>query len=129
MRQAEIHQLHVAGGVDHMILRLDVAMHDTLSVGFAQAVTNLLSELDALAGAERVKAIQHAAKAFAFNKFHGDEGAFVGAVEIVNAAYILVRDFPGKPQFVLEAFQEGARSAISGLRTLSATISPVSRSR
>src|SRR2546423_14015638 len=51
MSEAEIHQLHIAGGVDHKILRLNVAVYDALGVRFAQAVTDLLSELDALAGA------------------------------------------------------------------------------
>src|SRR2546430_12331432 len=90
-------------------------MHDALGVGLAQTVTDLLSELDALAGAECVKAVQHAPQAFAFNEFHGDEGGSVAAVEIVDAAYVLMRDFSSKPQFVLEAFQRSRRIRDLGL--------------
>ncbi len=46
VRQTEVHQLDVAGSVDHEIFRLEIPVHDALGVRLAKAVADLARDLD-----------------------------------------------------------------------------------
>src|SRR5438093_12201215 len=106
MRQPEVHQLHVAGLIDHEILGLDIAVHDALGVGLAKALTNLPGELNGSTCGECAKSIQYVPQAFALNEFHGNGGEAVGAAEIVDPAYILMRNPSSQPELILKIFHE-----------------------
>src|SRR5690242_3037790 len=106
MCQSEVHQLHIAGSVDHEILRLEVTMHDALSMCFMKSLADLLGDIESRASAQYTKTIQNPSKTLAFNEFHGDKGDAVGVVEIVDAANVLVCNLSCEPQLVLESLHE-----------------------
>src|SRR5262245_28398743 len=94
MRQSEVHQFHIARAIDHEVLRLKVTMHDPLCMCLTKPLTDLSGYLNSGSRAQRAEAVENASKTFSLDEFHGDERDSITSIEIVDAANVLVRDFP-----------------------------------
>ena len=72
---------------------------------------------------------EQAAKAFALHILHRKVNHVPVPVKLVQPRHVTVGDQVRQAQLVLESFEVGKSAAISGFRILSASTSPVSRSR
>ena len=75
-------------------------MNNALSVRFTDCVTYLSSPLHCLANGERPIAAEDMTQAIAFHVLHGYRDNSANAIEVVNSADILVRDFAGQAQLI-----------------------------
>ncbi len=100
--EAEVEDLGPAGGGDHHVRRLQVAVHDVVRVRLGQAVGNLARELD---GAQRARqaVAQHAIERLALDQLHDDPVAFVGLDDVVDVDDGRVVEARRHPRLAAEA--------------------------
>ena len=82
-------------------------MDDALRMRFFQSGAHLQSQVEPLALGQAAEAIEHRPQVFAFHELHRRVGNAVDAVELVDAAHILVRDLAGEQKFALESVDHG----------------------
>src|SRR5688572_15213159 len=100
---SEIHDLDTALGIHHEVLGFEVAVRDALSVSLTQPAADLAQNVDRASYAEYTESIQQRANRFPFDVLHRYAWTFADVAELVNAADVLMRDFPRDFEFVLEA--------------------------
>jgi hypothetical protein len=81
-------------------------MDNALSMRLTKTFADLPCDLDSSACAQCAESVENPSQTLAFDEFHRNEGKASGAVEIVDAANILVSDSTRQPQFVLEGIDE-----------------------
>src|SRR5262249_33806290 len=106
MSQTEIHQLHVAGAIDHQVFGFQVPMNDALCMCLMEAFTDLVCDLDPCACAQRAESVENAPETFALNELHRDKRNSRSAIKVVNAADVFMCNFPREPQFVFEGIDQ-----------------------
>ena len=72
-RDAEVHDLHVAVGLHHDVLRLDVAVHDVLAVGDGKRLADLAANFSHLALVDGATLLNGGLQVGAAHVFHDDE--------------------------------------------------------
>ncbi len=108
---SEIHQLDHAGCVDVNVLRLDVAMDDSVLVDEIEGAGDLQRDLQFAAQVAGVAVLDGVAQVFTLQELHHHEQALLGVgTEIVNADDVFV----GYPGGGLRFGQE----AVTGFRVL-----------
>ena len=100
---SEVEYLRPTAIVDHDVSRLDVAVHDAVSVRLLESVGNFGGDAHDLADRHRA-ALQPIAQRLPFDVLHGDEGrAVVGFARLVDDGHIRMREFGGRDRFTNEA--------------------------
>ena len=90
LRQSEVeHFDHVAVGLEHDVLRLDVAMHDGPRVGLCQRIGDLLGDRHQLALGQRALA-QALRQRVAFDVLHREERPAAVFADFVDRAHVRV---------------------------------------
>src|SRR5579862_8002793 len=102
---AEVHDRDAALLIDHDVLRLEVAVHDTLGVSGFQRQTNLLHDRNDFLRSEAALLGDQTLEVLAIDEVHGDELDSFRFTKIENADYIFVGDFARKDEFLLEALK------------------------
>jgi len=102
LRQAEIRDVGGAGSIDQDVVRLQIAMDDTFSVGGGEGLRDLAADRDGTIERQPALAAEDAVQILAIHEGHGDELEAVDFSQVVDAENVLVRDLRPEQQLLLE---------------------------
>ena len=89
--QAEVDDLQVAVVRDEQVFGLEVTVNDAARVHLAEGVCRLTGVLERLTELQRAS-LEHLAQRGAFDVLHGDVGAAVNLVDVVDGGDVRVVD-------------------------------------
>ncbi len=123
---AEVHDPGPALAVDHDILRLEVPVNDSETMGLGQAFGGLARDGQRLADGQGPDAVEEALKVLPGNIFHGDEigPRFLLATEVVHTADVAVGDGPSETELAPEALDRVGVRGNLGLKELQGKLFP-----
>ncbi len=98
----EVQDMDAALPVEQDVLRLEVAMDDAQPVGFFQSIGGLPGDGESFLCRDRASPPDERFEVFAGHIFHGDVVSALVLIDIVHPANVLVGNFSGELQFVLE---------------------------
>ena len=111
-RDAEVHDLDVAIGLDHDVLRLDVAVDDLVLMRDGERGADLAADLRDLLGVERAVAADAALEVGAAQVFHHDEIGVAVAAPVIDAHDVGALQAGGRLGLLLEAGGEGGVAGV-----------------
>src|SRR5438445_431879 len=103
--EAEVGDQYLAAPIDHDVGGFQVAMKNPLRVRRRDSRTEPSGNFDGLVRRKTPNAQQQRRQVLAIDKLHGDERLAIDVANIVNAAYVRMRDLPRDPHLVVEARQ------------------------
>ena len=123
-RDAEVHHLHVAVGLDHDVLRLDVAVDDVLVMGDGKRLAHLRADFGDLALVERTSLHDAGLEVGAADVLHDDEVRAVVLAPVVNVHDVGALQVGGRRGLLAEALRERGVRCVLGQHHLYGNAAP-----
>ncbi len=103
--QTKVRHANRAETVDHDVVWFKIAMEHALVVGGGKPRAQLAGNLNGLIRRRLAHASKNGGEILAVNVFHRDEMLSVGFRNVVNAAYVGMRNLASDPDLVMEPFE------------------------
>ena len=123
-RDAEVHHLHVAVGLDHDVLRLDVAVDDILVMRDGKRLAHLRADFGNLALVERAALHDAGLEVGAADVLHDDEVRAVVLTPVVNVHDVGALQVGGRRGLLAEALCECGVRCVLGQHHLYGNAAP-----
>ena len=104
--ETEVGDHNLAAPVEHNVGRFQIAVQYALGVSRGESGTKLSRNVERLVGRKTADAPQQGSEVFAIDVLHGEESLAIDVADIVDAAYIGMRDTTRDPHFIAKAFEQ-----------------------
>ena len=105
IRDSEIHQLRLAGLVDHDVGRLQITMEHAARVNRRQSGAHPAEQLNSRGFHETPAGLEQVREIVTVDVFHREKGLSVGFPDVVDPADIRMRDLPREADLIVELRQ------------------------